>query len=68
MICSEQEMKATQELIRRFEAQIGHSGKIETNPTKYRLSVAGYCAEIDRMQLEVREYLSAPAAGTSASR
>jgi len=29
----------------------------ETNQTNYRLSVSGYLSEIDRMQLEVREYL-----------
>lgn len=32
--------------------------KVETNPTNYRLSASGFIAEIDRMQLEVREYLS----------
>jgi hypothetical protein len=31
---------------------------METNPTNYRLSASGFIAEIDRMQLEVREYLS----------
>jgi hypothetical protein len=31
---------------------------VESNPTNYRASVSGFIAEIDRMQLEVREYLS----------
>jgi hypothetical protein len=31
---------------------------METNSGNYRLSVSGFLAEIDRMQLEVREYLS----------
>jgi hypothetical protein len=31
---------------------------VETNPVNYRLSASGFLAEIDRMQLEVREYLS----------
>jgi hypothetical protein len=31
---------------------------METNRTNYRLSASGFIAEIDRMQLEVREYLS----------
>ena len=30
----------------------------ETNPTNFRLSSSGFLAEIDKMQLEVREYLS----------
>ena len=34
---------------------------LETNPVNYRLSAYGFLAEIDRMQLEVREYLSLPA-------
>jgi hypothetical protein len=31
--------------------------QVETNLVNYRLSVSGYLAELDRMQLEVREYL-----------
>jgi hypothetical protein len=31
--------------------------RVETNPTNYRLSAGGYLAEIDRMNLAVREYL-----------
>jgi len=34
----------------------------ETNATNYRLSASGFIADIDRMQLDVREYLSTPAA------
>jgi hypothetical protein len=33
---------------------------VETNLANYRLSASGFLAEIDRMQLEVREYLSVP--------
>jgi hypothetical protein len=32
--------------------------QVETNPQNYRLSAGGYLAEIARMNLEVREYLS----------
>jgi hypothetical protein len=32
--------------------------QVEINPQNYRLSAGGYLAEIDRMNLEVREYLS----------
>ena len=58
MIKNDQELEATLERIRHFQAQIRHLRKLETNPTNYRLSASGFIAEIDRMQLEVREYLS----------
>jgi hypothetical protein len=31
---------------------------VEVNPVNYHLAVAGFLAEVDRMELEVREYLS----------
>jgi hypothetical protein len=58
MITNDQELEAIQERIRRFQAQVTHLRKVETNPVNYRLSASGFLAEIDRMQLEVREYLS----------
>jgi hypothetical protein len=58
MISTDAEMEATLERIRRFQAQVAHLRKVETNPANYRLSASGFLAEIDRMQLEVREYLS----------
>jgi hypothetical protein len=33
-------------------------GLLETNPINYRLAVSGFLAEVGRMQLEVREYLT----------
>ena len=60
MIENDQELDATLERIRQFQAQLRHLRKTETNPTNYRLSSSGFIAEIDRMQLEVREYLSLP--------
>ncbi|HUG89582.1 MAG TPA: hypothetical protein VML55_02030 [Planctomycetaceae bacterium] len=57
MIANEQEFQSTLELIGRFQAQAAHLRKVETNPTNYRLAVSGFLAEIDRMQLEVREFL-----------
>lgn len=57
-IRNDEEMEATLERIRHFQAQFAHLRKVETNPVNYRLSAAGFLAEIDRMQLEVREYLS----------
>jgi hypothetical protein len=37
---------------------VAHLRQVETNPANYHLSASGFLAEIDRMQLEVREYLS----------
>jgi hypothetical protein len=67
MIRNDQEMEATSERIRHFQAQLAHLRKLETNPVNYRLSASGFLAEIDRMQLEVREYLSIPAVQAAAS-
>ncbi len=57
MIKNDPELEATLERIRHFQTQVRHLRKMETNPTNYRLSASGFIAEIDRMQLEVREYL-----------
>ena len=62
MIGNDQELEATLHRIRHFQAQLAHLRKTETNPVNYRLSASGFLAEVDRMQLEVREYLSVPAA------
>lgn len=61
MIGNDQELEAILERIRHFYGQLAHLRRVETNPANYRLSAAGFLAEIDRMQLEVREYLSLPA-------
>jgi hypothetical protein len=58
MIANDRELETTLERIRHFQAQVAHLRRVETNPVNYRLSAAGFLAEIDRMQLEVREYLS----------
>ena len=58
MINSEQELEATLDRIKHFQAQVRHLRETETNPTNYRLSSSGFLAEMDRMQLEVREYLT----------
>jgi len=60
MIANDQELEATQERIRSFQAQLKHLRKTEKNPANYRMSASGFLAEIDRMQLEVREYFSVP--------
>ena len=67
MIANDQEFRATLDRIGQFQAQAAHLRKAETNPTNYRAAVSGFLAEIDRMQLEVREFLClhpAESAGT----
>jgi hypothetical protein len=58
MITNDKELESTQERIRHFQAQVVHLRKVETDPLVYRLSASGFLAEIDRMQLEVRDYLA----------
>jgi len=58
MIQNEQELEGTLERIQYFQRQVTQIRKIETDPETYRLSAGGFLAEIDRMNLEVREYLS----------
>lgn len=58
MIANDQELKITMDRIARFQQQVAHLRSVETNPTNYHGAVSGFLAEIDRMQLEVREYLS----------
>jgi hypothetical protein len=58
MIANDQELKATLGRIATFQTQAANLRNVETNPANYRAAVSGYIAEIDRMQLEVREYLS----------
>lgn len=58
MIANDEELKTTQERIAWFQKQVTQLRKTETNAANYRASVAGFLAEIDRMQLDVREYLS----------
>lgn len=57
MITNDQELKVTLERISRFQTQVAYLRQEETNPENYRLAVSGFLAELDRMQLEVREYL-----------
>ena len=58
MIANDQELAVTLERIAKFQRQVTHLRNVETNPPKYHGSVSGFLAEIDRMQLDVREYLS----------
>jgi len=58
MIRNDKELEATLERIRHFRQQVERLRQVETNPQNYRLSAGGYLAEIDRMNLEVREYFT----------
>ena len=57
MIANDQELQVTLARIARFQAQVAHLRKQETNPANYHAAVSGFLAEVDRMQLETREYL-----------
>ena len=58
MIQNTQELEATLDRIERFQKQVEKLQEVETNPHNYKLSAGGFLAEIDRMNLEVCEYLS----------
>ena len=58
MIANDQELQTTLDRITWFQKQVAHLRNSESNPVNYRAAVSGFLAEIDRMQLEVREYLS----------
>ena len=57
MISNDHELEMTQERIRRFEQQVAQIRKVENSGEDYRMSAAGFLAEIDRMNLEIRDYL-----------
>jgi hypothetical protein len=57
MIANDRQLNVTMDRICRFQRQLAHLRMVETNPVYYRGSASGFIAEIDRMQLEVREYL-----------
>ena len=65
MIANERELQTTTERIAWFQQQLAYLRRTEANPVNYRAAACGFLAEIDRMQLEVREYFSfLPAVGT----
>ena len=55
MISNDQGLQATLERVRQF--QVANLRRVERNPEDYRLSASGYLAKLDRMTLEVRDYL-----------
>ena len=67
MIKNDTELKVTLDRIERLQLQIAEIRKTETSPENYRASVSGFVSEMDRLQLEVREYLVSIPETTSAS-
>ena len=61
VISNDQELAKTLERIQCLRQQVKKLRQVETNPQNYGLSAGGYLAEIDRMNLEVREYFYTPA-------
>lgn len=57
MIANEREFQTTLDRVAWFQQQVAQLRKTESNPENYRAAVSGFLAEIDRMQLDVREYL-----------
>ena len=57
MIRNDQEVQVTLEQIAFFQRQVTRLKEVEENPTNYRSSIGGYLAELDRMNLAVRDYL-----------
>jgi hypothetical protein len=53
-----QELQVILQRIAKFQEQVAHLRKVETNAPNDRASASGFLAEIDRMQFDVREYLS----------
>jgi hypothetical protein len=58
MIQNDTELQVTLERIQTFHRFVTQIREAETNPANYRASAGGFLAEIDRMNLEVRDYLS----------
>ena len=56
MIANEDELTVTLDRIARFQSQAARLRRLEPDPANYHAAGSGFLAEIDRMQLEVREY------------
>jgi hypothetical protein len=57
MIANDRVLKTTLEIIAWFQHQVAHLRRTETDPANYRAAASGFLAEVDRRQLDVREYL-----------
>ena len=57
MISNNHQLETTQQRIRQLEQMVAQIRQTETNSENYRMSAAGFLLEIDRMNLEIRDYL-----------
>ena len=57
MIKNDRELEATLERIKRFQQTVRNLRHTEPDASNFRAAAEGYLAEIDRMNLEIREYL-----------
>ena len=60
MIANDDELKAMMDRISRLQQMVIQVRESSSSLENYRASAGGFLAEIDRMMLEVREYLWAP--------
>lgn len=58
MIADDRQLEATLERIGWFQHQVVRLRQSVPNAANHRAAAGGFVAEIDRMQREVREYLS----------
>ena len=58
MLANDNELRVTMDRIARMQAQVAELRRVETSPGNYHAASSGFLAEFDRMQLEVRDYLS----------
>ncbi len=58
MIKNDVELKVTQERINHFWKMVEAIRQTEKKPSNYRDSAGGFLAEIEKMNMEVHEYLS----------
>jgi hypothetical protein len=58
VIGNEQELAVTLDRIAKFQRQVVELRRSEPDPDNFHAAASGFLAEIDRMQLEVRQYLS----------
>ena len=56
MIANDRELEATMSRIVWFQNQLALLRRSEQSVTNYHASASGFLAEIERMQLEVRDY------------
>ena len=58
MIRNDEELQAMWKRMSWFQGQLALLRQQESNPANYHASASGFLSEIERMQIEVREYLS----------